>query len=98
MMLVQDRLDVEYADVANAVIQRFSVIVGSERALRLAANVDGLELDQTNRAVAHASQESLDRLVREYQSVGGMVAVLLMKRTVAPVVNGSGRALPASLR
>jgi len=93
-----DNGSVQYADLANAVIRRFSVIIGSERAVRLAANISGLTLDPTTRVVCHASHAGLDQLVREYQSIGGTVAILLMKRTVAALVRGSQLALPESLR
>jgi hypothetical protein len=98
MIAVQDAAEVQYADIANAVIRRFSVIIGSERAVRVAATVPGLALDPTTQAVCDASQDGLDRLIREYQSIGGTVALLLMKRTVAPLVKDSLLALPGSLR
>ena len=88
----------DYADLANAVIKRFSVIIGSERATRLAANVPGLAFDDTGRVVAHATAETLDRLAREYQAVGGTVALVLMKRTVAPLARDSQLLLPGILQ
>ncbi len=88
----------DYGDLANAVIKRFSVIIGSERATRLAANVPGLMLDPSGRVVRHATPEMLDRLAREYQAVGGTVALVLMKRTVAPLARDSQLPLPGILQ
>ena len=88
----------DYRDLADAVIKRFSVIIGSERATRLAANVPGLELDRSGRVVGDATPEMLDRLAREYQAVGGTVAVVLMKRTVAPLARDAQLPLPGILQ
>ena len=90
--------DMDYADLVNAVIKRFSVIIGSERATRLAANVPGLALDPSGRVVGRATPETLDRLAREYQAVGGTVALVLMKRTVAPLARDSRLPLPGILQ
>ena len=65
----------QYCDLANAVIKRFSVVIGSERAIQLAKNVDGLELTPDGIVAREISAETLDRLVREYRAVGGTVAV-----------------------
>jgi len=87
-----------YGHLVNAVIKRFSVIIGSERATRLAANVPGLALDPSGQVIGHATSESLDRLAREYQAVGGTVALVLMKRTVAPLARKGQLPLPGILQ
>jgi len=89
---------VEYRDLADAVIKRFSVIIGSERATRLAGNVAGLNVDASGRVTSEVTPEMLDRLAREYQAVGGTVAVVLLKRTVAPLARAGQLALPGILR
>jgi hypothetical protein len=88
----------DYRDLADAVIKRFSVIIGSERATRLAANVPGLTVDASGRVTSQVTPEILDRLAREYQAVGGTVAVLLLKRTLAPLARAGQLPLPGILR
>jgi hypothetical protein len=88
----------DYRDLANAVIKRFGIIIGSERAMRLAANVPGLMLDADGRVVGAASADMLDRLAREYQAVGGTVAMVLMKRTLAPMARDAHLTLPGILQ
>jgi hypothetical protein len=88
---------VDYRDLANAMIKRFGVIIGSERATRLAATVPGLTLDAGGAVVAATTPEMLDRLAREYQAVGGTVAVVLMKRTLAPMARSAHLRLPGIL-
>jgi hypothetical protein len=88
----------QYSDLSNALIKRFSVIIGSERAQRVAANVPGLALDADGRVTAGATLETLDLLAREYQMIGGTVALLMMKKTVAPLASQANLALPGILR
>jgi hypothetical protein len=88
----------QYCDLSNALIKRFSVIIGSERAERVAANVPGLSVGTDGRVSAGASIDTLDRLAREFQAVGGTVALLMMKRTVAPLAREANLPLPGILR
>ena len=88
----------QYRDLADAVIKRFSVIIGSERAARLAANVPGLVVDASGQVMGEITPEMLDRLAREYQAVGGTVAVVLMKRTLAPLARDAELPLPGILQ
>jgi hypothetical protein len=88
----------DYSHLANAIIKRFSVIIGSERATRLAASVAGLTLDTNGGVVGHTTPETLDRLAREYRAVGGTVALLLMKRTVTPLAMDAQLPLPGILQ
>jgi hypothetical protein len=87
-----------YRDLADAVIKRFSVIIGSERATRLAANVPGLVAGASGQVVDEITPEMLDRVAREYQAVGGTVAVVLMKRTLAPLARDRHLPLPGILQ
>jgi hypothetical protein len=90
--------NIQYSDLSNALIKRFSIIIGSERAQRVAANVPGLMLDGNGRVAPCVTVDTLDRLAREYQVIGGTIAVLLMKKTVAPLAREANLPLPGILR
>jgi hypothetical protein len=93
-----NQTSIQYRDLANAIIKHFSDVLGSDRAIRLARNVDGLAIEPAGQVEHDISADTLDRLVREYQAVGGTVAVLMMKRTVAQLAKDGNLALPGALR
>lgn len=88
----------DYGALMTAIIRKFIVVMGTERALKLAGRVPGLVVGADGHVSSGATAEAFSGLVQEYRSACGTVAVYLMKGAISPYVGANNGALPEELR
>jgi hypothetical protein len=88
----------DYRTVMTAIVRKMVIVMGKEKALRLAGRVPGVMVSPDGGVTSDADLERLRQLVREYRAAGGTVALYLMKGAVASAMNGSKLPLPEELR
>lgn len=88
----------DYAPLMTVIVQKMVIVMGREKALKLAERVPGVQVGPDGRVIPPVDLESLRQLVREYKSAAGTVSLYLMKGAVASAMNGSKLPLPDELR
>lgn len=88
----------DYAALMTAIVQKMVIVMGKEKAFKLAERVPGVRLGPDRRVMPPADLESLRQLVREYRGAAGTVSLYLMKGAIASAMNGSKLPLPDELR
>lgn len=87
-----------YNELMTAIVQRFSVMLGSEDAIRYARRVPSLVVENDGRVASRGDREMLKRLCEEYQRVGGTISVYFMKSVIARLKPDPDVEIPEELR
>lgn len=89
---------VSYGQVIEAAIERESGILGEQKAVEKAKEVDGLEIDEEGHVldIEGEGQQVLKRLVDRYEEVGGSVTASLIARRIKKI-GGDELELPEKL-
>jgi hypothetical protein len=82
----------------TAIIQKFIVVMGAEKALKLAGRVPGLAVAPNGQVTSDPDLDSFKQLVREYRAAAGTMSLYMMKSVIAPMVAGTSLPLPDELR
>lgn len=87
-----------YSILMTAVVKKMIVVMGKEKALKLAGRVSGVTVEPDGQVSSPTGLEDLRQLVREYRTAGGTVTLYLIKGAIAPLIKGSNVPLPDELR
>lgn len=87
-----------YGVLMSAVIQKFIIVMGAEKTLKLAARVPGLVVGPDGRVTSEPDLDAFQQLVREYRSAAGTMSIYIMKGAIAPFLAGTKLPLPDELR
>lgn len=87
-----------YQPVITAIIRKMIIVMGKDKALKLAERVPGLTVAPDGQATAGGDLDQLRQLVRAYRAAGGTMSLYLMKSAIAPVAARTRLPLPDELR
>lgn len=87
-----------YSILMTTIVKKMIVVMGKEKALKLAGRVPGVTVEPDGQVTSPTSVEDLRLLVREYRTAGGTFTLYLIKGAIAPLIKGSNVPLPDELR
>lgn len=94
-------MDNIYTSLIEAIVAKQTSILGPTLAVAKARRVSGLEVDDNGRVAAIIGNplKILEGLVKEYQSLSGVLAIQFCKSAISPLVsNYPNLELPAILK
>jgi len=80
---------VTYKDLIEAVISSYEVVTNVKLAIKLANDVEGLDVDERGEIVKGGTLKEFMDLVNYYKRIAGPVALTISRRAIAPLIESS---------